>query len=691
MVRTKFHLGLRKILAMVFIILVLNLQFFFNCNDLTAQPIPMKKTDNIKEIAQFDDNYGLFRDITGENDIIVVTSDDRLYFFNVSNTNNPFIKTEIPFYGINDVIIKNNLLYIIQNNQFIIYSLENNSLLMHDTITFSTQCSKITIYENYAYLTLVGGNISIVNITLPNSLKLESNFHIEGTIRDFSVFDNHLYILNSSSGAIVQNSIVVQNVTDKVNPATVSMFNLGIGSDYSLMKISNGYLYMVNSTGKQLNVYNCSLPTIFDLITTCSDCSGSSIALQDNLLLLAGYLNFQIINITTAEKPVKIAEKELLNGFAWEIYVKSNSAFVIEFFKGITIIDITNSSEPTKTTHIDSGGYSYDLLLLDSKLLVCDGYNVEVLTLNENDELSKITHFREENEEAYNYYKIHAIDDLLYISTRTQDLLILEILENNSLVKIAKYHDSQSSLNEMVSNERYLFANAGNGIVVLDIINPYNPININFYFDGSTIHDLAIKGNRLFTLYSRGLEDQGLRIYDVSNPNEWQLLSGFQLVDCNLCNGARITLHGNYLVTAYDEQVLFLDVTNPAQTVKVSKYDKENLLVTNLESKGNYICIGMTGTYLDGGVSIIDVSNIANPTEIAYYYDGGIAQSILIEENRLFIADGLDGLEVLETTFQFEKNNENVLRNYLILTGAVLLIIGISIGVTVYSKKKRRM
>ena len=89
---------------------------------------------------------------------------------------------------------------------------------------------------------------------------------------------------------------------------------------------------------------------------------------------------------------------------------------------------------------------------------------------------------------------------------------------------------------------------------------------------------------------------------------------------------------------------------------------------------------------MNEGVSIIEINKKLNPTERAFYYDGGTPLSIITSEgNKLLIADGLDGIEILRTNFQFETKNNTLL--YIILTTAVVSTVVILIIAIIYKKK----
>ncbi len=79
----------------------------------------------------------------------------------------------------------------------------------------------------------------------------------------------------------------------------------------------------------------------------------------------------------------------------------------------------------------------------------------------------------------------------------------------------------------------------------------------------------------------------------------------------------------------------------------------------------------------DAGVDIIDISNPAQPIKIGNYHDNsGVAIDLLVKDNKIFVADADDGLEIIEIviTETIEKSTGFHFIGSMVL---ILLLIGI--------------
>ncbi|MFW9921858.1 MAG: LVIVD repeat-containing protein [Candidatus Thorarchaeota archaeon] len=669
--------NLQKLSSSLFLIsIVLISSFtFLNIGFLYSQPITISKTDNIQEIAQADTFYGYFNEITGEDDLVIVTTYDSFYIFNCSDSANPYIQLELPFPEINDVILKNGTLYILQNNSFQIYSLFNNSLSLLDTISFPKSCNKIILQDNLAYITN-RGNMSIVEISDPTNITLLSDFYVANYLKDFCINNNYLYFLNSES------NIIVKNITDISHPTT-AMIYFCYEMYINDIEIDNGLLYIANSTENKLDIYNCTTPNIFEYLSSVEGIQCRSMNAQGNSLFVLGSQDLQIINITDIMNPSILVNESIFSTSLSqkENYIVNTNLYITDGLNGLLVVDFSNITHPLMTANFESGGNAWRILKQDDYLFLANNLEgVEILSMDEENIIEQITFYKDNDHEEYNYYDVLIINDLFYVSTHSDAIIILEMLENNSLIRVGEYEEPFANIGQMITNDRYIFANMGGNIVVLDTANSYNPRKINSFFDGMAIHDMVIEDDLLFVLFTRGFE-QGVRVYDVSNPLDFKLVTTYNFVDSAYFS--KMTVHDDLLIITAFSSLLLFDIKKSGAIQKISENYLDPFNVFSIFCGDNTICLGT-----NEGISILDISDKNNPNKIAYYYDGGMAYDLAIENNRIFVADGYDGLEVLETTFPLETKN-NSAWIYIISTLGPVVILTPVLVIIVYKKRKR--
>ncbi|MFX0151655.1 MAG: LVIVD repeat-containing protein [Candidatus Hodarchaeota archaeon] len=188
------------------------------------------------------------------------------------------------------------------------------------------------------------------------------------------------------------------------------------------------------------------------------------------------------------------------------------------------------------------------------------------------------------------------------------------------------------------------------GLMVLDIQDPQNPLELSKYIEVSGTN-FFINDDLLFL----GDEENGLKILDTSNSSKLTLVASWSDLENNSVGG--IFVYNPYAFlglrspnidgppTPLELQVLNIgdleDISEVCEVFNSSddyaggspSYLNEELLIISDYSKG---------------VKFIDFSDPSNPTLINTYNDGGEANDLKAVNDYLFVVDGLDGLEILD-------------------------------------------
>lgn len=175
-------------------------------------------------------------------------------------------------------------------------------------------------------------------------------------------------------------------------------------------------------------------------------------------------------------------------------------------------------------------------------------------------------------------------------------------------------------------NYAYLAATQ-NGLTIVDVSNPMNPVRAGQIFNGGNAIGVAVSGHYA---YLANFND-GLRIYDVSDPRH----------PTNVARGSdggfaeQVRVAGNYAyVTGGHIGLRIYDVSNPASPIMVGQTNNGGLSF-NVIVSGNYACV----TYPNSSntLCVYDVSNPANPASV-YLSGSGYDFGEALSSNRLYVA-----------------------------------------------------
>ncbi|HXV13011.1 MAG TPA: FlgD immunoglobulin-like domain containing protein, partial [Candidatus Krumholzibacteria bacterium] len=203
--------------------------------------------------------------------------------------------------------------------------------------------------------------------------------------------------------------------------------------------------------------------------------------------------------------------------------------------------------------------------------------------------------------------------------------------------ELGSYATTGFNLSVAVSGDLAFIGDTGNGLRVLDIEDPANPVLLGTAAPPFACFDIVAHGDLVFVADGAG----GLRIVDVTDPTTPTQIGNYATTD------ARAVAIFGYSVIVADNLggLVVVDVTNPASPTLVSTYDTpgEALGVTTS---------GLRVIVADGtaGLHVVDLTNLASPTLLGSYDTVGEARAIAMDGLVALVADGLSGLHAISTS-----------------------------------------
>ncbi len=250
-------------------------------------------------------------------------------------------------------------------------------------------------------------------------------------------------------------------------------------------------------------------------------------------------------------------------------------------------------------------------------------------------------------------FDLHVADNLLYFIDKG-GLNIYSVSDLSQVTLVGEYSTSYAHGLYIDTQENLVYIlDPKNGLIVLDVQDPQNPLELNRYTEVSGTN-FFIKDDLLFL----GDEENGLKILDISNSSKLNLVASWSDSENNGHIGD-VFVHYPYVFlslrlpnTAGSPTPLELQILNITDLDNISEvsevfdssddydggfpsYLNEDLLIVSDYSKG---------------IKFFNFSDPTNPTLVNTYYDGGEANDIQVIDDYLFVVDGLDGLEILDFT-----------------------------------------
>jgi len=645
--------------------------------------------NTVTEIAQLDDNYGYFTGLNVTNEIFVVSTSTDVLFLNHSLTRIDVVKI-FPNIDTRDIAIEGDTAYFVDYEGITALDISDLSNITElDTFLQEGWKRNLEIVNNCAYFIKNSNDIIILNISESNDIQLLSIYQHTESIGSFKVNQNFIYgesgktffVLNATNKSTLEeidsvtyfaeehiysfilehkfaylfyinlNKIVVLNCT---NPGAITFHKeilLQGNTQEFILEDEMAYFLKADDFNQEfkIEVNNFSdLNSIFSIANFTSDSINwnevNEMLLFENQLYFTSYYGFDIIDCNNITN-IKISGSLKSGGFSRDVFVKDNIVLVADERDGLEVIDIENISKPRKLLQSNHTNCIQIVMYQNFGFILYDsGYAIGVIQITENNEILNLGHIE------------------LFIPIYSMDLAF-----------------------------PYLYTTSYWGLSVFYIGALENPVEVGEYFEFATYTDIKVVDNKAYVIVEEE-ETVLLKIFNVGTPNNPSLVTSYEIntIGC-------LEVFDDFAFIGTSGGVEILDVSEPTNIKIVSSFvGEESQTPMSLHCTGDYLCI-----YSSYGITILDISNKKEPTEVAKFFDGGstwssiflerIAFGITSKDNYIFIADGYDNLEILETSFSLTDSFESKILVYILVPIGAVGVITMGIVVVIKIRKTRKM
>lgn len=189
---------------------------------------------------------------------------------------------------------------------------------------------------------------------------------------------------------------------------------------------------------------------------------------------------------------------------------------------------------------------------------------------------------------------------------------------------------------------------SGGRLDVLDISNPSSPSLLGFYDfpeEPSTFHSrLGVEGSIVYSVAGNGGYGFYLARINASNPASPVLDSSYPELPNN---NSRVGIQGSRVVVGHSNFYVF-DYSSPTQPLKRGvQLAPGNSAITDLVIIGPYLIVARGGGEA-GGIQVFDISNPAVPTLLGAYYTQAPVLSIFATDNLIYAACDDAGVKIFD-------------------------------------------
>ena len=226
-----------------------------------------------------------------------------------------------------------------------------------------------------------------------------------------------------------------------------------------------------------------------------------------------------------------------------------------------------------------------------------------------------------------NWREITVVDDHAYVVTdvsgtdHSMQVIRLDQLPGQATL-VASYNETFTKghiiQKDIFSNAPYVYVagtTATEGVHIMDISNPSQPVEAGLYDPEYYIHDCHVRGDIMFaSAFYEGFLD----IVDISDKSSPQLISQVEIPDGKV-HSASMTMDGKYLFVAPEQDGLparIFNIEDFEDVYEVAKYTANPLsLVHNPYILGDFAFI----SHNTEGLRVVDLVDPTTPVEVGFF------------------------------------------------------------------------
>ncbi len=510
----------------------------------------------------------------------------------------------------------------------------------------NSACS-VVLSGNVAFVALGKTGFGVIDISDPMNPVVIGTGRTPGFAMNVAVSGSYAYIADSSYG------LRVYNIDSLSNLVEVSFIQSGIVSNVAIL---GDYLYAANGDSG-LAVFDISTrdnPQLIRYVRTSGQAFDLSIF--DNKIYVAdGDSGLCILNLTDPAFPQVIrtflgtivrANKLVVHGNY--VYVVDNHPWAMDPYYNegsIHVIDCTQLA----TTHevafflqspaaygscIESIAFDNDSLYMSSwnirasdighSTYVESDFYLTIFNVSDPDSLQQIsvtTYAQSNGGRIYERILGLAISNGYLFYAKGSDGLQIHSISGNPSVY-------GSCLNDIVStiavSGNYAYVGDNTILKVVDISNPSTPLLVGSFDTQGYVFDIAI-ANQLAYL---AISATGCKILNVSNPDSIYEVGVFPI------SGSRISISGNHAFVSGGSRVSIIDVSNPAQPTQIGYYDPQvQWYADRISIRDHYAYV----SYANVGLRVLNIDSLQNPVAVGMWLSGHWISNNVISGNYAFV------------------------------------------------------
>lgn len=547
--------------------------------------LDIKKPSDPILLKEFE-TVGTVRDMQRVGDLLYTIMDENgLVIYNLKDINNPQMAGSLPLYCYDgELVVRGSFAFVSDGFQRMFIIDVSNPAKPAEMNKFLLGFKPDQMILNHEIIYLAGGFSGLMGIDVANPKipKVVHNYVCD-YVGDLTLLDDQMLAFLSSD---------TLHLLDIKNPEDCKLYkSIGGFGEITHVAVDKGTLF---ASGVHGNLQTYALDAQYNVTplgTTPAQVEDPvyELTVADNVAFQAkGGEGLTLIDVTNLSNPAVITTFAA-KGNSEGIAIRDQIAFVAQMKSGVQILDVSNPQAIKPISTIPAYDEVSKVAIDGNLLYVADGdadfHIYDVSNLMQPKELGSL-----DLPDGTADFLVK--DGMAYIAQQSRGVYIAEV-KNPQNVKLIGNYDTRTKVAGIDQVDHYLYlANGDAGMIVLDINKPGNPKMAGLYTDTRNVRDVVINDHYAY------LADytNGMHVIDIANPTD-PVEAGSLFI---LGKSERILHFNHFVIVALDYR----------------------------------------------GLAVMDVQNPASPKLVGYYNTPGSVRDVQINDGKIYVADHDGGIAV---------------------------------------------
>ena len=400
------------------------------------------------------------------------------------------------------------------------------------------------------------------------------------------------------------------------------------------LTLYGGYAFVAQG-GEGIKIVDISSPASPALVGGFQTADAQGIAVRGEYAFVAdGERGLKVLDISDPRYPAEAGMRKTMDARA--VALAGDVAFVADGSSGVKVIDVSSPVQPTRLGSVATEN-ACDLVVNNDTLYVADGRGgLKIFDTSASPRLTELGQLA-----GLDVRAVAVQGSLLFLAAGADGLIVMDRSTPGAPVELGRYTEGEILDVELSGTFAYLM-DRGEGMIVVDVSDPGRPTRF-ASFEAEGASSVAVQGHYAYLATESGLQVVHILIQGRSVPVASGRIGG---------KAFGLSVFGQLaFIACHDQGVRVIDVSDP-QTLgdESTKGAWSEDYAVGIEVIGSiaYVAGGRRG------LSILDLSPLwvgdstTQPKRTGSYYTGGTAHRTSGRPGLLFVADGQEGLKILD-------------------------------------------